>query len=122
MLLLLMNNYSRSNAKKEAELLLKRVNLLHRKNAYPNKLSGGEKQRIAIIRALIHKPKIIFADEPTGNLDRATSTSVIQFMKNICQDFNQTLIVVTHDSKVAQTCQKIYELNGTLKEISKDSL
>ncbi len=118
MLPLLMNGYSRSKGQKEAEILLKRVKLDHRKFAYPNKLSGGEKQRIAIIRALIHKPQIIFADEPTGNLDRSSSEEVIKLMDELCKEFKQTLVLVTHDKSIAQTCDRIFLLNGTLSEIS----
>ncbi|MFX1253312.1 MAG: ABC transporter ATP-binding protein [Promethearchaeota archaeon] len=117
MLPLLMNGYSRSKAQKEAIKLLMHVNLDHRKNAYPNKLSGGEKQRVAIIRALIHHPQIVFADEPTGNLDRTSSEEVIRLMKELCKEFNQTMIIVTHDQSVAESCDRIYSLNGQLTEI-----
>ncbi|MFX0062857.1 MAG: ABC transporter ATP-binding protein [Candidatus Hermodarchaeota archaeon] len=118
MLPLLMNGYSRSKAQKEAIELLMRVNLDHRKNAYPNKLSGGEKQRVAIIRALIHHPQIVFADEPTGNLDRTSSEEVIRLMKELCKEFNQTMIIVTHDQSVAESCDRIFSLNGQLTEIT----
>jgi putative ABC transport system ATP-binding protein len=122
MLPLLMNGYSRSQAEKEAEALLKRVQLSSRKDAYPNLLSGGEKQRAAIARALIHHPKIIFADEPTGNLDRETSRSVIQLMFELNKEYNQTMLIVTHDPNVVKSCDRVYFLNGQLKELSKDEI
>ncbi len=122
MLPLLMNGYSRSKAEKKAQELLERVNLLHRKNAYPKNLSGGEKQRVAIARALIHTPKIIFADEPTGSLDRATSAEIIKLIQTLHHEYKQTLMIVTHDPLVAKSCEKIYFLNGTLTEVSKNDI
>ncbi len=122
MLPLLMNGHSRSKAKQQAEEYLKMVGLSHRKNAYPNRLSGGEKQRVAIARSLIHQPKIVFADEPTGNLDRPTSREIINIMENLSTQLNQTTIIVTHDSLVAKACKKVYFLNEQLKEISKNEL
>ncbi len=122
MIPLLMNGHSRSSASKKALEMLERVNLHHRKDAYPKHLSGGEKQRVAIVRALIHEPKIVFADEPTGSLDRATSEEIIALIRELNQEFNQTTIIVTHDPQVARSCQRIYHLNGTLKEISREEL
>ena len=68
---------------------------------YPATLSGGQQQRVAIARALIHKPAIVFADEPTGNLDEETTAEVMDLLKKIQRDYNQTIIVVTHDSEIA---------------------
>lgn len=74
------------------------------------KLSGGQQQRVAIARALIHKPDIIFADEPTGALDSETSDCIIKLLKDISNQFNQTLIIVTHDSLIANQCDRIISL------------
>ena len=118
MLPLLMNGFSRKKAIKEAEKMLELVDLIHRKNAFPNKLSGGEKQRVAIVRALIHHPSVIFADEPTGNLDRVTSRTITKIMDDLNKEFQQTMIIVTHDLEVTKVCDRSYHLNGHLKEIS----
>ncbi len=122
MIPLLMNGHSRSSASKRASELLERINIGHRKNAHPKHLSGGEKQRVAIARALIHRPKIVFADEPTGSLDRATSEEIIALFKELNREFKQTVIMVTHDPMVARSCQRVYYLNGTLKESSTSEL
>ena len=73
----------------------------------PNQLSGGQQQRVAIARALITRPKIIFADEPTGNLDSVNTRQILEFFRFACQEFNQALAVVTHDSKVASYAQRV---------------
>jgi len=122
MLPLLMNGFSRKKAIKEAEKMLELVDLIHRKNAFPNKLSGGEKQRVAIVRALIHHPSVIFADEPTGNLDRVTSRTITKIMDDLNKEFQQTMIIVTHDLEVTKVCDRSYHLNGHLKEISNSEI
>lgn len=119
---LLMTGHSLKEAKKMAEQLLDRVGLLDRKDAYPHVLSGGERQRVAIARALIHRPTVVFADEPTGNLDRDHSEQVLRLMKELSDEFEQTMVIVTHDATVAKICDRIYHLNGQLKEVTIDSL
>jgi len=76
----------------------------------PNLLSGGQQQRVAIARTLYTKPAIVLADEPTGNLDSKTSANVIQLMKHMSQKFGQTMIVVTHDNKVAEAADRVIQI------------
>ncbi len=76
----------------------------------PNLLSGGQQQRVAIARTLYTKPAIVLADEPTGNLDSKTSGNVIQLMKRMSQKFGQTMIVVTHDNKVAEAADRVIQI------------
>ena len=80
------------------------------KNQYPNELSGGEKQRVAIARALINKPEIIFADEPTGNLDSKMSIEISNILSKLNQE-GQTIVMVTHNEELAKSSNKILELN-----------
>ena len=79
------------------------------KNQYPNELSGGEKQRVAIARALINKPEIIFADEPTGNLDSKMSIEISNILSKLNQE-GQTIVMVTHNEELAKSSNKIFEL------------
>lgn len=79
-------------------------------NKKPNRLSGGEKQRVAIARALINSPQIIMCDEPTGNLDRKNSEIVFEIFKRLTKEFNQTFLVVTHDTGFAERTQRIIEM------------
>jgi putative ABC transport system ATP-binding protein len=87
--------------KQRAEKLLKMVGLSNRAHHYPNQLSGGEQQRIAIARALANEPEIILADEPTGEIDRATSNKILKIFKNLVKTTDITIILVTHDPKIA---------------------
>ena len=80
------------------------------KNQYPNELSGGEKQRVAIARALINKPEIIFADEPTGNLDSKMSIEISNILSKLNQE-GQTIVMVTHNEELAKSSNKILELS-----------
>ena len=99
-----------SNPKEKARELLKSVGLSHRLNHLPSQLSGGEKQRVAIARSLIHNPKIILADEPSGNLDEETGNAVMDKLFELIKENNTTLILVTHSKEVASRCEKTYEL------------
>ncbi len=102
-----------SNEKVNA--LLQKVELSHRKNSFPHQLSGGEKQRTAIARALITQPKILFADEPTGNLDEKNAQSIMQLLIDLQQEFKTALIVVTHDDSIAQLADRTIRLiNGKI--------
>jgi putative ABC transport system ATP-binding protein len=93
-----------------AKEILKLVGLEARVNHRPSELSGGEQQRVAIARALINNPKIVLADEPTGNLDTKTGWEIVQLMKRLNQEKNQTFIVVTHDPHIAETADRIIHL------------
>lgn len=83
-------------ARKRAESLLEQVGVAHRKDNFPHQLSGGEKQRIAICRALINRPEIIFADEPTGNLDSRNGQAIMELLRHLHEKMKTTLVVVTH--------------------------
>jgi len=92
--------------------LLHRVGLDHRGHHYPNQLSGGEQQRVALARAFIHKPKVLFADEPTGNLDDETARTVVPLLFELNQTTGTTLIIVTHNLDIADLTQNIIRLRG----------
>lgn len=99
----------------QAEKLLSDVGLADRMNHYPSQLSGGEQQRVAIARAFINQPKILFADEPTGNLDAETSATIENLLFDLNKARGTTLILVTHDLILAEKCQRIIHLkNGQI--------
>ena len=98
-------------AKQKALKALTRVGLKKRASHLPNQLSGGEKQRVAIARAFVTRPTILFADEPTGNLDKASTQSVGELLFSINQESDTTLILVTHDPVLAGRCELTYELD-----------
>ena len=100
-----------------ADELFDYVNLTNRKSHYPSELSGGERLRVAVLRALINQPALVLADEPTGNLDGDNSKKLMRLFKKINSDFNQTFIITTHDSEVAKIgtrCLKM--INGRLRK------
>ncbi len=100
--------------------LLRRVGLGDRRDHYPAQLSGGEQQRVALARAFINRPKILFADEPTGNLDAETSRTVIEVMLELNRQAGTALVLVTHDPEVAAlTAQTIRLRNGEMAEMTK---
>ena len=98
------------NLDSEAEALLKEFGLSHRINHLPSELSGGEQQRVAIARALINKPKIILADEPTGNLDDENSQAMMKLLSDYSKKSKTALVLVIHDIALAQRCDRIIEL------------
>jgi putative ABC transport system ATP-binding protein len=98
------------NQDDEAKALLAEFGLYHRLNHLPSELSGGEQQRVAIARALINKPKIILADEPTGNLDSANSESMMDLLFNYTKKSKTSLVMVTHDNSIAERCDRIIEI------------
>ena len=103
---------NQKNAKEIAMETLAKVGLSTRLNHYPKQLSGGEQQRVAIARAFAPQPAILFADEPTGNLDLATGERIIDLLFSLNQAAGKTLILVTHDVKLAQRCQRTLTLNN----------
>ena len=94
----------------DAKALVADFGLYHRLNHLPSELSGGEQQRVAIARALINKPKIILADEPTGNLDSANSESMMDLLFNYTKKSKTSLVMVTHDNSIAERCDRIIEI------------
>lgn len=97
--------------------LLKITGLTQKRNNFPHELSGGQQQRVAFARALIHKPPIILADEPTGNLDSKNSREVISILKNSIKKYNQTLILITHDGSITAQADRIFRItDGVLSE------
>jgi putative ABC transport system ATP-binding protein len=112
------------NGKKEksrALELLDEVALLDRKGDYPDRLSGGEQQRVAIIRALVHDPAIILADEPTGNIDKKTGLNILDIMERLIRKRNKNLILVTHSKEVAGFADRLLLLEeGVLKKQNRE--
>ncbi len=96
----------------DALALLARVGLAERTTHYPRQLSGGEQQRVAIARAFASKPSILFADEPTGNLDTATGEHIIELIFELNREFETTLVLVTHDARLAVRCDRVIELEA----------
>mgnify|MGYP000759146883 CR=1 FL=1 len=92
------------------EELLDLLGLKDRTDFYPSQLSGGQQQRVAIARALANKPSILLCDEPTGNLDSATTIEVMGLLKTSCRKYNQTILMVTHNEAIAQTCDRVIHI------------
>lgn len=112
MLPLLIAGHSRSAAAAAARELLAKVGLLGLENRFGSELSGGEQQRAALARAVIHRPEIILADEPTGNLDDGNAAQVFELLCTLNRDLRSTLIVVTHNEKFAARINRIVRLDG----------
>jgi len=119
MLPLELHNYDEKVSKNQVKNLLKHVQLSHKTGAYPLELSGGEQQRVAMARALAHNPKLIVADEPTGNLDEYSSEVIWNLLKNVKNHLGSTIIVVTHKipSAISLNYRQFYLNNGSLHEI-----
>lgn len=110
----------RADAEEEARRALESVGLSHRLDHYPDQLSGGEQQRVAMARAFVVKPPLLLADEPTGNLDSATGEAVIELMFDLKRRHQTALVLITHDHALAARCDRIVEMNdGLLAERKK---
>jgi lipoprotein-releasing system ATP-binding protein len=94
----------------KALALMKEIEILHIRDKYPNSISGGEQQRVAIARALVNEPTLVFADEPTGNLDRETGFAALEAMARTVREHGTTLVMVTHDREIALRADRILEL------------
>ena len=104
------------DARARAVELMEQVGLSHRLDHLPGRLSGGEQQRVAIARAFAARPKLLFADEPTGNLDAKNSQKIEALLFDLNREYGTTLVLVTHDQQLAQRCQRQLLLdNGTLE-------
>ena len=99
-------------AQSDALALLEKVGLAERTHHYPRQLSGGEQQRVAVARAFASRPTVLFADEPTGNLDTATGQRIIELLFDLNAEFATTLVLVTHDDRLAQRCDRIITLEA----------
>ena len=107
------------SAREKSEEFLSRVGLAERFHHYPRTLSGGEQQRVAIARAFASQPLILFADEPTGNLDTTTGATVVELLFGLNKEEGTTLVLVTHDNTLADRCQRKYIMTaGHLEEVS----
>lgn len=108
-----------ARARQRAQSLLERVGLVHRATTYPDRLSGGEQQRIAVARAIMHEPRLLLADEPTGNLDEETGRTVLALLQELVSSAQTTLLMVTHSREVASCADRILRMReGQLHDIS----
>jgi len=99
------------NAAGKAKRLLMRVELDGRMNNFPHQLSGGEKQRVAICRALVNSPQIVFADEPTGNLDSVNGETILQLLLELRREMNTTLVLATHSREISALADRVILLS-----------
>lgn len=112
-----------SKNKDEVDQVLEKVGLTHRKHNMPSTLSGGEQQRVAIARAILAGSDIIFADEPTGNLDSVNGKKVLELLLDVVKKTNKTFVIITHDMNIARQMDDIYSIeNGVLQKITHEKL
>ncbi|MDT0595008.1 ABC transporter ATP-binding protein [Aestuariibacter sp. P117] len=110
-----------ADSTKRAINMLERVGLKDRTTHYPQQLSGGEQQRVAIARALVHEPRLILADEPTGNLDEKTGKRVADMLFDLHAQSQSTLVLVTHDMRLAQRCKRLFWLESGKLRVEENS-
>lgn len=110
---------SAKDIEKRALAALRDVNLLERKDHFPRQLSGGEKQRVAVARGIIHQPRVLFADEPTGNLDPESGNALMDLFIKLNKDYKTTIVIVTHDESIASKYGKkrIYMEKGEITSV-----
>ena len=108
--LVTVHNRPKAEAEETSLRLLEKVGMLDRKDFYPAKMSGGQQQRVGVARALVVDPKIIFADEPTGNLDSHTSEEVMRLMQKVVKEQKKTLVMVTHDNHLAEYADRVFHI------------
>lgn len=112
--------YSRKEIAERAENALRKVSMQDRMTHFPSQLSGGEEQRVALARAFVNSPKVLFADEPTGNLDSKNAANVMEILHSLNRENGSTLVIVTHDERVASMADRILEMDlGQLSERKK---
>lgn len=105
----------------EVVAVLERVGLSHRQHAFPDRLSGGEQQRVAILRAILHNPTLLLADEPTGNLDEETGQTVLHLLLELTRQVNKTLIMATHNPEIVPLADRVYRIkNGELIPVEEE--
>lgn len=118
--LMISSNLSEKEIRSKSLHFLKLVSMMHRSTHFPQQLSGGEEQRVAIARSFVNDPMILFADEPTANLDSKNGAIVMELLKDLNQEKGSTLIVVTHDPSVARLADRVFEMkDGRLWEQSR---
>jgi len=121
MLPLVFNNMKKKERLEKAESILEKVGLSDRMNHKPNQMSGGQQQRVSIARAFVNDPEIIFADEPTGNLDTKTTEEVLSIMSEMIDQHKQTFIMVTHDEETSENADKIVHMKDGLIDLVWDN-
>ena len=102
--------WASKDGRRDAEAVLHQVGLADRMSYKTNNLSGGQQQRVAIARALVRKPALVLADEPTGNLDTASSSEILDLMRRLNAELGTTFIIVTHDPRIAASCRRVIEI------------
>ncbi|HOK63245.1 MAG TPA: ABC transporter ATP-binding protein [Soehngenia sp.] len=117
-LVLTFRGVPRKVREKKATEMLKNVGLGKRLHHKPSEMSGGQQQRVSIARAFVGNPKIVFADEPTGNLDTKTSFEIMDLVTNMAKDLNQTLVIVTHDDEISSYANRIFHMrDGKIEKV-----
>jgi len=110
---------NKSHISQKAMVWLERLGLKNKAHLFPSALSGGEQQRVALARALVHEPRLLIADEPTGNLDHKTSDEVGDLILQYCKKYNTALIIATHDQNIASRADQTFELyQGALRKVT----